>query len=184
MSEKYKVIDSSIPTFVTMTIIGWVDLFIRPSYSKILDDSLNYCIEAKGLKVHAYVYMTSHIHLILSSEGNEIQNIIRDFKKHTNKKFIEEINSVSESRRVWLLNKFSYEARRTNRADHYKIWQDGFHPILLDNYKKIEQRIHYIHYNPIAAGFVYHERDWKNSSYSSYEEGNREISNVKVSPLW
>ncbi len=55
---------------------------------------------------------------------------------------------------------------------------------LLDNYKKIEQRINYIHYNPVAAGFVYHERDWKNSSFSAYEEGNREIPNVKVNVLW
>lgn len=184
MSERYKVIDSNSPTFVTMTLIGWVDLFIRPTYTKILDDSLNYCIQSKGLKVHAYVYMTSHIHLIISSSGEELQNIIRDFKKFTNKQLIAEINSPSESRREWLLNKFSYAAKESGRATYYKVWKDGFHPVLLDNYKKIEQRINYIHYNPVAAGFVYHERDWKNSSYAAYEDGNKEISNVKVDALW
>ena len=83
MSQRYKVIDSAEPTFVTITIIDWVDLFIRPIYFKILDDSLNYCIENKGLNVHAYVYMSSHIHMIISSYDNELQDIIRDFKKHT-----------------------------------------------------------------------------------------------------
>jgi len=56
MSDKYKVIDSTVPTFITITIVDWVDLFIRPIYCNILDESLNYCIKEKGLSVHAYVY--------------------------------------------------------------------------------------------------------------------------------
>jgi hypothetical protein len=67
MSEKYKVIDSTVPTFITITVVDWVDLLVRPVYCNILDDSLNYCIKEKGLSVHAYVYMTSHIHLILTT---------------------------------------------------------------------------------------------------------------------
>lgn len=183
MSERYKVIDSTIPTFITPTIVDWVDLFTRPVYTEILDNSLNFCIKNKGLKVHAYVYMTNHLHLIVSSEDEELQNIVRDFKKHTNKEFIKAVNDVGESRREWLLNKFSYEAKRSKRAAKYKIWQDGFHPVILENAKMIEQRLKYIHENPINAGFVYHERDWVNSSYCMYEEDNKEISNVKVS-LW
>ena len=67
MSEKYKVIDSTVPTFITITVVDWVDLFPRPVYCNILDNSLNYCIKGKGLSVHAYVYMTSHVHLIVSA---------------------------------------------------------------------------------------------------------------------
>jgi len=47
MSEKYKVIDSTVPTFITITVIDWVDLFVRPVYYNILDESLNYCIKKK-----------------------------------------------------------------------------------------------------------------------------------------
>jgi hypothetical protein len=62
MSEKYNVIDSTVPTFITITVVDWVDLLTRPIYCTIIDASLNYCIKEKGLSVHAYVYMTSHIH--------------------------------------------------------------------------------------------------------------------------
>jgi REP element-mobilizing transposase RayT len=86
MSEKYKVIDSTVPTFITITIVDWVDLFVRPIYCNILDESLNYCIKEKGLSVHAYVYMSSHIHLIVTAFDGELQNVIRDFKKFTSKK--------------------------------------------------------------------------------------------------
>ena len=56
MSENYKVIDSTVPTFITIAVVDWVDLFVRPVYCSIIDDALNYCIKEKGLSVHAYVY--------------------------------------------------------------------------------------------------------------------------------
>lgn len=184
MSERYKVINSQTPTFVTITITGWVDLFIRRTYTKIIDDSLNYCIKNKGLIVHAYVYMTSHIHLIVSSKDADLAAIIRDFKRHTSKELIIAINDINESRREWLLNKFSYEAKRSGRTKNYKLWQDGFHPVILDTNFKIDPRVKYIHYNPIDAGFVFHERDFVNSSYLGYEEENCNALNVPIVPLY
>ena len=38
MSENYKVIDSTVPTFITITVVDWVDLFVRPNYCTILDE--------------------------------------------------------------------------------------------------------------------------------------------------
>lgn len=75
MSEKYKVILDDQPHFITLTVVDWVDLFIRPVYTQILDDSFRYCIRFKGLLIHAYVYMTSHLHLIVSSQQEDIHTI-------------------------------------------------------------------------------------------------------------
>ena len=121
MSQRYKVIDSAEPTFVTITIIDWVDLFIRLIYFKILDDSLNYCIENKCLNVHAYIYRSSHLHMIVSSYDNQLQDIIRDFKKHTSKEFIKAIKEYPESRREWLLAKFAYAAKRVKKEQIIKF---------------------------------------------------------------
>lgn len=184
MSERYKVIDSQTPTFVTCTIIDWVDLFTRRKHTRILDDSLTFCQKEKGLKIHCYVYMTNHIHLIVSSEKYEIFEIIRDFKKYTNRKLIESINEVGESRKKWMLNKFRYSAKTTGRAENFKVWRDGFHPVILDTPKKIMQRFEYIHYNPIHAGFVRHEREWLNSSYRVYEEDSNLNCNLKIDRLF
>ncbi len=184
MSERYKIIDSHTPTFLTCTVTGWVDLFIRPVYTKIIDDGLIYAIKNKGLKVHAYVYMTSHIHLIVSSDEFELNDILRDFKRHTSKELIKAIQDINESRREWILKKFSYEAERSKRTSNYKLWQDGFHPVILDTNRKLQQRVEYIHYNPIDAGFVNHERDYVNSSYLAYEEGDARSLTVPVIPLY
>jgi REP element-mobilizing transposase RayT len=112
MSHKYKVIDQTQPTFITITVIGWVDVFIRLEYFRILDASLNYCTKNKGLNVHAYIYMSSHIHLIVTSQREELEDFIRGFKKFTSRRIIEAIKESPESRREWLLKKFSFAAKR------------------------------------------------------------------------
>jgi len=180
MSEKYKVFDSKIPHFITITVTGWVDVFTRSNYTTVLDNSLDYCIKEKGLIVLAFVYMTNHIHLIVKSETNELQNIIRDFKSFTSKQIIQEIQLTNESRKVWMLNKFSYEAERTKRTKKYKFWQDGFHPIMLDKTTLLEQKLDYIHQNPVVACFIGEAEHWKNSSALAYSLGEKNCCNFDI----
>ena len=86
MSSKYKPGEAHIPHFVTFSVVGWVDVFTRQLYKDIILESLNYCCENKGMNLHAWVVMSNHIHLIISSDTNKIENIVRDFKKFTSKK--------------------------------------------------------------------------------------------------
>ena len=67
MSSKYKVGEDAIAHFVTFAIVGWIDVFSRECYKEIFVNSLKYCQENKGLKLHAWVIMTNHVHLIVNS---------------------------------------------------------------------------------------------------------------------
>lgn len=183
MSERYKVIDDTVPTFITLTIIDWVDLFTKPQYTEILDDALNYCYDKKGLRIHAYVYMTSHIHLIVTSVGEPIQNIIRDFKRLTSRQIIKTIQNQPDSRREWLLNKMSYAADRIKRNANYKVWKDGFHPVILDTPEKLEQRIAYVHQNPLELDLVDDYINWINSSMLAYTD-EKHLKRVKLDVLF
>jgi hypothetical protein len=51
-----------------------------------------------------------------------LQNVIRDFKNSHQKKLIEAIKEHPESRREWLLRKFSF-TQKTGRATNYKLWK-------------------------------------------------------------
>ena len=62
MSDKYKIRDKDKANFITTTV-GWVDVFTRPNYKKLIIDSLQYCIKNKGLIVFAYCLMPSHLHM-------------------------------------------------------------------------------------------------------------------------
>jgi putative transposase len=172
VSEKYKVRNPEGIYFITLTVIDWVDLFTRPVYKHIIIDSLEYCINSKELIVYAYVIMSNHLHLIVGSGENfRLQDIIKDFKKFTSKELIRAVIELPESRREWLLNKFSFAANRIIRGKEYKIWKDGFHPIELSNREILEQKLIYIHENPVSEEWVVNEEDYKYSSAINYAGG-------------
>lgn len=172
MSEKYKFRNPSGIYFITSTIVGWIDLFTKPRYCDIIIDSLKYCQKEKGLIIHAWCIMSSHLHLIVSSNGKEdISTIIRDFKKHTSKAIVEEIKTTEESRKEWLLRLFEDAGSKLKRISFYKVWQDGNHPIELDTNKMLGQRLDYLHENPVKQGIVYHAEDYCKSSAIDYSGG-------------
>jgi putative transposase len=172
MSEKYKVRNTEGIYFITATVIDWVDLFTRPVYKHILIDSLEHCTQNKGLVIYAYVIMTNHVHLLVSiNEENKLEATIRDFKKFTSKKFIEAIEENAESRREWLLKKFSFASDRIKRGSKYKIWKDGFHPVEMSNREILEQKLNYIHENPVIEEIVVNVEDYKYSSAINYAGG-------------
>ena len=179
MSEKYKVIDSTVPTFITITVVDWVDLLVRPVYCNILDDSLNYCIKEKGLSVHAYVYMSSHIHLFCkATNGFILSDVIQDFKKFTSKKIIQTIIDEPESRREWLLPYFQKACEHLKREQQYKVWQDGYHAEHIYSNSFIKQKIEYIHNNPVKDKIVTLPEDYYFSSARNYAGLENELEIV------
>ncbi len=168
--DRYLITNQQSCYFLTFTVIYWIDIFTRMEYRDILVNSLNYCIRKKGLELNAWVIMTNHIHLVGKVvHPNTMSGFIRDFKKFTSKKIVEEINSCKESRREWLIDKFSYEAKRTGRAKNCKIWKDSNHAIDLSSYNiDAYEKINYIHMNPVVSGWVEQPEFYKYSSAADY----------------
>ncbi len=87
MSTKYKAITSEEAYFITITTVGWIDVFTRLNQKNVLIDALQYCQKNKGLEIYGYCIMSSHIHLLCKgTDGFILSDIIRDFKKFTSKK--------------------------------------------------------------------------------------------------
>src|SRR5690606_11027501 len=105
MATRYRFGDSTIPHFITFSVINCIDVFSRECYKEIVVESLKYCIERKGLILHASIIMTHHVHLIASArEAFELSAIIRDMKKYTSRTVIAEIeNNPQESRKSWMI---------------------------------------------------------------------------------
>jgi len=53
--------------FITPTIWSWYYVFDRHNRRQILSDSLNCLQSNSGLKVHGYVFMLNHLHLIIEA---------------------------------------------------------------------------------------------------------------------
>ena len=172
MSEKYKFHNPDGVYFITSTISEWADLFTKPVYCKIILDSLIYCQKNKGLVIHSWCLMTNHLHLIISRNGNSLlHEIMRDFKRYTSIEIVNTIQNDNESRKEWLLEIFKTSASKVKRVENYKVWQDGNHPIELDTNNLIEQKLNYIHENPVKAGYVWDAENYVNSSATDYAGG-------------
>ena len=53
-----------------------------------------------------------------------------------------------------MMEMFAKEAATIKRNDNYKVWQDGYHPEEIITQPFMDQKLHYIHYNAVEAGFV------------------------------
>ncbi len=169
MSGKYKVGEDAIPHFVTFSVVGWVDIFSREQYKELFVESLKYCQREKGMVLHAWVIMTNHVHLIISSNSNKLQDIVRDLKKYTSKQTIKAIEeNNSESRKEWMLNIFSFAGKSNNNNKDFQFWKQDYHPIELNTPEKIKQRLDYLHENPLRSGLVWEPWHYKYSSAIDY----------------
>ena len=174
MSTNYRITDSSKPHFLTLTLVEWVDLFTREKYKQIIIDSLMYSIKEKGLFLHAFVIMSNHNHLIakVRNESLSLTDIIRDIKRFTAKEIYNVLKlDKIESRRNWLLWIFESQGKRSSSNENIKIWRHENHPVILDRNEIIDERLSYLHKNPVSAGICYSAEDYVYSSASQYAGG-------------
>ncbi len=74
--------------------------------------------------------MSNHVHLIISSPGDDLSGILRDFKKFTSKAVIDAIeNSIEESRKNWMLWIFKKAGEKNSSNATYQFWRQDNHAI-------------------------------------------------------
>jgi REP element-mobilizing transposase RayT len=168
MSTGYQIKDQNAIHFLTFQVVDWIDIFTRKIYKDIIIDSFKYSIENKGFQIFAYVIMSNHIHLIANSSDGKLSENIRDIKKFTSRNIIETMLSVTESRKDWILNRFKLNASHHKSNTNYQVWTHENHAMLLYSNGFIQEKINYIHENPVRAGIVERPEDYLYSSARNY----------------
>jgi REP element-mobilizing transposase RayT len=169
MSSKYKFRDQEKLYFVSFAVVYWLDVFIRNEYREIILDSIRYCQREKGLEVYSWCLMTSHMHMIIGTHNKPMQTIMRDFKSYTSNRMKDEIkNHMEESRKEWLLRMLERAGKLNSNNNNYQFWDQDNHPIELFDNEIMQQKLDYIHNNPVEAGFVDNPENWLWSSARDY----------------
>ncbi len=160
--------------FLTLTVTDWVDIFSRPVYRHILIDTFNYCIQHKNLELFCWVIMSNHLHFIArnADENISLSPVIRDFKSYAAKSILAEVEKhPKESRRKWMLERFRKAGKKHPKSTKYKFWREGNEPKLLDYPSIFDQKMNYIHQNPVKAEIVQNAEDYLYSSAIDYAGG-------------
>ena len=109
-----------------------------------------------GMAVHAYVFMTNHIHLLASpateqSVPKTMQSLGRRYVQY-----------------------FNFRYRRTGT-----LWEERYRATVVDAENYLFECMRYIELNPVRAGMIAHPREYAWSSYRANAEGK---DDAMVSP--
>ena len=153
--------------FWTSTIKDWKHLLNQDKYKTLIIDCLKELVDKQLIKVYAYVIMPNHIHLVwelLEKNGKEMP--------HTsfNKKTAHEILKDLKFNHQHVLPFFSVDEKERE----YRIWQRDALAVEMDSKKKVEQKIDYIHGNPLHEKWNLAKRPeeyiWSSAKYYEQNE--------------
>ncbi|TWT43916.1 Transposase IS200 like protein [Phycisphaerae bacterium RAS1] len=153
-----------LPYFCTITILDWVPVFIDARTIDPLVDSLRFSREKKGVQLFAFVVMPNHLHLIAAAD--DLHAVMRDFKRFTSRTIHERLVADGRETILTWLQRAAQAARR--ERGEFSFWQDGFHPQAITSRAMFEQKLAYLHGNPVRKGLVATPEDWWYGSAAWY----------------
>ena len=116
-------------------------------YRRYLDE-LATLAQQFGCRVHAYVLMTNHVHLLLTPAQSDSAALLM---KHLGQRYVQYVN-------------------RTYRRSG-TLWEGRFRSCLAQSETYVLACYRYIEFNPVRAGMVRHPRDYRWSSHHANANG-------------
>jgi putative transposase len=152
------------PQYFTSTIYEWKHLLNDDKNKDILIESLKFLADQKKIVLNAFVIMSNHFHSIWQPLfGFNPPGIQASFLKHT----AQELKHSMELNNQELLDGFL-----VNKADRkYQIWKRRPLNVELRTPAVFNQKLDYIHYNPVKAGLCANPEEYYYSSARFYHDG-------------
>jgi putative transposase len=153
---------NSYPQFFTATNLEWKKLLKPDKYKKIITDSLRFLVQDKRIILYAFVIMDNHMHLIWQIQpGISPEAVQRDFLKFTAQQIKKDLLKTHRD----VLAHFKVDAKDRQ----YQFWERNPLSIELRTNKVFQQKLDYLHNNPVKAGLCRLPEEYRYSSASFYE---------------
>ncbi len=152
--------------FWTDTVKDWKKIFSIDKYKMIVVDTLRELVNRKKITIYAFVIMPNHLHLVwqmIALNGKEMP--YASFNKFTSHQIFQDL----KLRHPEILPFFKVSDGERN----FRLWQRDPLAILMDTQNKLEQKVDYIHDNPLQGQWQLCENpeDYEWSSARFYETG-------------
>lgn len=145
--------------FVTTTFREWQPLGNVSGMYEALAVPLNFYSKKYKAGILGYVFMPTHLHLVISIDGGKLASFMRDFKKFIAQKAVKELG-----------------------VDDHTIWMPRYDRVAITTEDVLRIKLEYIHNNPAKAGLVSSSKAWQWSSAGRYAGGVK--SGVDVVTDW
>jgi putative transposase len=155
------------PEFVTVTCLDWKALLEDDKHKDVITDSLAFLANQHRILVYAFIIMSNHFHLIWQMVGDhKREDVQRDFLKYTGQQILKYLRNESSA----LLDELMVNAKDRKR----QVWERNSLGISLWSTSVFQEKLEYIHYNPVKAGLCRYPEDYKYSSARFYERNTKD----------
>ncbi|MCE7039743.1 transposase [Dyadobacter sp. CY312] len=156
--------------FWTDTIKDWKHLLKQDKYKDLIISSWQELIRRENIVIYAFVIMPNHLHVVWEmKEPNGKEMGHASFNKFTSHLIVKDLKINHPN----VLPHFKVDEKERQ----YRIWQRDPLAILMDTKLKVEQKINYIHNNPLHERWNLASRpeEYPWSSAEFYESGKDEF---------
>ncbi len=120
------------------------DIFRTPTDRELLDEVVAAAVRDLGVRVHAYCWMTNHIHLLAQVSDTPLGKVVLRIASRYAREFQERLETTGH------------------------LFERRYHAILVDVDSYLLALVRYIHLNPVRAGLVLDPRAYPWSSHAEY----------------
>lgn len=142
--------------FVTTTFNGWTPYGSVPGVYEAQVENLRIYSERYSAKLAGFVFMPTHLHLLILIDGNRLSAFMRDYKKYIAQRAFPGLGIAEK-----------------------QIWMPRFDRVAISSESVFRVKLDYIHNNPVKAGLALTAEEWRWSSAGLYT-GKRQPS----VPFW
>ncbi|MFC4873589.1 transposase [Negadavirga shengliensis] len=148
--------------FWTDTVVGWKRLLYKNKYKEIILSSWGELVSRGMIAVYGFVIMPNHLHVVWEmKEPNGKEMPHASFNKFTSHLITGDIKTNHPR---------TFSALRVNEPDRkVRLWQRDPLAILMDARWKVEQKLKYLHDNPLQKHWNLANRpesyQWSSSAF-------------------
>ena len=159
MSDRRRIVDDQLYChFVTFSCHRRRRLLDHDQHKRILFGQLNDQLRRQEAKCIGFVVMPDHVHAtIWLPEVHQLSRFLHGWKR-----------LFRFAIRKWYRD---YEPQYfTTAAEEDRLWTPKYYAFEIDSAEKLEEKLTYMHLNPVRVGLTERAVDWRWSSAKWYEE--------------
>ncbi|MDQ3022606.1 MAG: transposase [Bacteroidota bacterium] len=128
--------------FFTATILEWKHILKPDKYKDVIIERFKFLISEKRVRIFAFVIMPNHFHTVWKiNKLLEKFDFQRDTLKYTSQTILRDLKLLHPE-----IHKELYVGAKDRK---YQLWERNSLSVPLLNQKFVEQKINYIHFNPV-----------------------------------
>jgi len=147
--------------FFTATCLNWQPLLKQEKHKEIVMDSLKFLVAENRIWLYGYVIMINHVHMLWRKQDAWVdKSVQQQFLKFTAQQI--KFNLIKHYPQELV----KYKSTQADRQYHF--WERRPYKATMFTRQIVEQKLDYMHDNPVKAGLCELPEDYEYSSARYY----------------